>query len=225
MIEIRDLKKYYGSRLALDIPALTLENCERCALIGPNGSGKTTLLRILAGTLKQDAGTVSFGGVKKNEIGYLPQRPYAFDLSVLQNVMLPLHNEPNAKERALLALERVGLVRLRRARASRLSGGETQRMALARLIVKPHRLLLLDEPTASADISANDLMERALLDYAGETGCMLLFSSHAPSQALRLGTRVVALHDGGIEEDGPATEVLKTPQAESTKAFLAHWRL
>ena len=186
---------------------------------------KRPLLRILAGTLKQDAGLVRFGDLKKSEIGYLPQKPYAFDLSVLKNVMLPLRNEPNAKERALLALERVGLTHLKRAHGSRLSGGEAQRMALARLIVKPHKLLLLDEPTASADISANDKMERALLDYAEENGCVLLFSSHAPSQALRLGTRVVVLCDGRVGETGSAEDVLKTPQTESTKAFLAHWRI
>ncbi len=225
MIEITNLQKRYGNRIALDIPKLTLRACERCALIGPNGSGKTTLLRILAGTLKQDAGLVRFGDLKKSEIGYLPQKPYAFDLSVLKNVILPLRNESDAKERALLALERVGLTHLQRARGSHLSGGEAQRMALARLIVKPHKLLLLDEPTASADISANDKMERALLDYAEETGCILLFSSHAPSQALRLGTRVVVLNDGKIGETGLAEFVLKTPQAESTKAFLAHWRI
>jgi len=225
MIEIRNLKKYYGGRLALDVPKLTLDACERCALIGPNGSGKTTLLRILAGTLKPDAGTITFDGVKKSEIGYLPQKPYAFDLSVLKNVMLPLHNEPDARDRALLALERVGLTHMKKARGSRLSGGEAQRMALARLIVKPHKILLLDEPTAAADISANDRIERALLDYAEECGCMLLFSSHAPSQALRLGTRVVALDDGKIGETGPAADVLNAPRSESTKAFLAHWKI
>ncbi len=225
MIELRGVKKYYGERLALDVPALTLETGGRYALIGPNGSGKTTLLRILAGTLKPDTGTIAFGGVKKSEIGYMPQKPYAFDLSVLKNVMLPLRSEPDAKRKALLALERVGLSHLKSARGSRLSGGEAQRMALARLIVKPHALLLLDEPTASADISANDSMERALLDYAKETGCTLVFSSHAPSQALRLGTRVVALADGRIGETGPAADVLKAPQAGSTKAFLAHWRI
>lgn len=225
MIVIRGLKKYYGNRLALDIPELTMSACERCALIGPNGSGKTTLLRILAGTLKPDAGEIAFGDVKKSEIGYLPQKPYAFDLSVLKNVMLPLHQAADAEKKALLALERVGLAHLKRARGSRLSGGEAQRMALARLIVKPHKLLLLDEPTASADISANDRMERALLDYAEETGCVLVFSSHAPSQALRLGTRVIALDQGKITETGPAADVLQSPRTDSTKTFLAHWRI
>jgi ABC-type sulfate/molybdate transport systems ATPase subunit len=85
--------------------------------------------------------------------------------------------------------------------------------------------LLLDEPTASADISANDSMERALLDYAEETGCVLVFSSHAPSQALRLGTRVIALDQGKITETGTATDVLQSPRTDSTKTFLAHWRI
>ncbi|HWQ06382.1 MAG TPA: ABC transporter ATP-binding protein, partial [Feifaniaceae bacterium] len=195
------------------------------ALVGPNGSGKTTLLRILAGTLKQDTGTVNYGGVAWGEIGYLPQKPYAFDRSVLNNVLLGLQNEPNAKSLALDALERVGIVHLCKARGNRLSGGETQRMALARLIAKPRKALLLDEPTSSADILANDQMERAVLDYAMETGCTLIFSSHAPSQAMRLGEFVLALDGGKIGEFGSAEEVLQNPKQESTQAFLRHWRI
>lgn len=225
MIELRGIKKYYGARLALDVPELLFLPGERCALIGPNGSGKTTLLRILAGTLKADAGAVCFAGVARNEIGYLPQKPYAFDLSVVKNVMLSLGGGEDARQKAMEALERVGLLHLAKARGSRLSGGETQRMALARLIAKPHKALLLDEPTASADVYASDMAERALKEYAAETGCTLIFSSHAPSQALRLGTRAVALDGGKICESGAAEDVLKNPKSECTKFFLSHWKL
>ncbi|MEN6595476.1 MAG: ATP-binding cassette domain-containing protein [Clostridiaceae bacterium] len=225
MIELIGIKKYYESRLALDVPAFSFSPGARYALVGPNGSGKTTLLRILAGTLKQDEGTVNYGGAAWGEIGYLPQKPYAFDRSVLNNVLLGLQNEPNAKALALDALERVGIVHLCKARGNRLSGGETQRMALARLIAKPRKALLLDEPTSSADILANDQMERAVLDYAMETGCTLIFSSHAPSQAMRLGEFVLALDGGKIGEFGSAEEVLQNPKQESTQAFLRHWKI
>lgn len=225
MMELFGIQKLYRERLALDIPAFRFEDGGRYALIGPNGSGKTTLLRILAGTLRQDAGTIHYGDIKKNEIGYLPQKPYAFDRSVLENVILALEPGPEAKKSALAALERVGIGHLAKARGNRLSGGETQRMALARLIAKPRRVLLLDEPTAAADIQANDQAERALLEYAEETGCTLIFSSHAPSQAMRLGQSALALESGRIGEFGSAEQVLQNPQQESTREFLRHWKI
>lgn len=225
MIEIRGLKQFYGERCVLDIPELTIERGESLALIGPNGCGKTTLLRLLAGTLKPDMGTVSTGTLQRGAIGYLPQKPYAFDLSVLKNVELSLSGEQNREQLALKALERVGLTYLRHARGNRLSGGELQRMALARVLVKPRELLLLDEPTASADILAIDQIECALEAYRAETGCTLVFSSHAPSQALRLSGRVLALDAGRIGEIGETDGVLHAPQAESTRAFLEHWKI
>ena len=225
MIEIRGLKQFYGERCVLDIPALSIARGESLALIGPNGCGKTTLLRLLAGTLKPDMGTISTGTLPRGAIGYLPQKPYAFDLSVLRNVELSLSDERNREQLALEALERVGLVHLRHARGNRLSGGELQRMALARVLVKPRELLLLDEPTASADILAIDQIERALETYRAETGCTLVFSSHAPSQALRLSGRVLALDAGRIGELGETDEVLHSPKAESTRAFLEHWKI
>ena len=224
MIEIHELKQFYGERCALDIPVLSIAQGESLALIGPNGCGKTTLLRLLAGTLKPSSGTVSTGALPRGEVGYLPQKPYAFDLSVQQNVELSLTGEQNRERLALDALERVGLIHLQHARGNRLSGGELQRMALARLLAKPRSLLLLDEPTASADILAMDQIERALEAYRAETGCTLVFSSHAPSQAQRLSERVLALDNGKIGELGETGAVLHTPQAESTRAFLAHWK-
>jgi ABC-type multidrug transport system ATPase subunit len=225
MIELIGVQKLYGERLALDIPLLSFADGGRYALIGPNGSGKTTLLRILAGTLRPDVGSIRYGDISKGEIGYLPQKPYAFDRSVLENVLLALEPGAGARKSALAALERVGLGHLAKARGNRLSGGETQRMALARLIAKPRRVLLLDEPTSSADIQANDKMENALLAYAEETGCTLIFSSHAPSQAMRLGQHALALEGGRIGESGSAEQVLQSPQKESTREFLRHWRI
>ena len=225
MIEIRGLKQFYGERCVLDIPELTIARGESLSLIGPNGCGKTTLLRLLAGTLQPSLGTVSTGDLPRGAIGYLPQKPYAFDLSVLRNVEISLSCERNRERLALNALERVGLIHLRHARGNRLSGGELQRMALARLLVRPRELLLLDEPTASADILAIDQIERALETYRAETGCTLVFSSHAPSQALRLSGRVLALDAGRIGELGETDEVLHSPKAESTRAFLEHWKI
>ena len=225
MIELINLQKRYGARVALHLPSLSVAEGELLAIIGPNGSGKSTLLRLLSGVIEPDAGTIRMDAVHRGEVGYLPQQPYAFDLSVLRNVELALEGEREKTKRASEALERVGLLHLAKARANRLSGGETQRMAIARLLAQPRKLLLLDEPTASADIQAIDQIERAIRDYAEQTRCTVIFSTHMPSQAMRLSTRVLALDGGNIGELGETRQVLQTPLAESTKAFLKNWKL
>ena len=225
MIHLCNVEKRYGAKIALAIPDLTIVDGERIALIGPNGSGKSTLLRLLAGVIEPDAGANRKGGLSRGEIGYLPQQPYAFDLSVQQNVELALEGEKDRSMHAQDALERVGMLHLAKARANRLSGGETQRMAIARVLAQPRKLLLLDEPTASADIQAIDQIERAIRDYAEQTRCTVIFSTHMPSQAMRLSTRVLALDGGNIGELGETRQVLQEPQAESTQAFLKNWKL
>lgn len=225
MMELINLQKRYGARVALNLPTLTIQEGERVALIGPNGSGKSTLLRLLAGVIRADQGAISLDGLSRAQIGYLPQHPYAFDLSVQKNVELALFGEAEKTKLAQAALERVGLLHLAKVRANRLSGGETQRMALARVLARPRKLLLLDEPTASADIQAIDLIERAILEYVEQTNCTLILSTHMPSQAMHLSTRVLALDSGSIGELGETEQVLQSPQAESTQAFLKNWKL
>lgn len=224
MIELTGICKRYGGRTVLQIPDLSLMDGRRYALIGANGSGKSTLLRILAGVIAADEGKVNMD-IGRDEAAYLPQSPYAFDLTVLKNVTLALGGVHDKKRLAKEALARVGLSAYCDARGNRLSGGETQRMMLARMIAKPHRLLLLDEPTSATDISAEEGIERALLDYAADTGCTLVFSSHAPGQALRLATDVLVLDAGELVEEGAAEQVLHAPKNPRTQAFLQHWRI
>lgn len=222
MIQLEHIQKRYDKRVVLDVEKLTIRAGERYALLGANGSGKSTLLSILAGVCKPEMGVVR-SSIHPGESAYLPQIPYAFDLSVLQSVMLPLGSGRIAKEQAMAALDRVGLTHLANAKANKMSGGETQRMALARVLAKPYKLLLLDEPTSATDIAANDLIESALLEYCGEHKCTLVVCTHAPSQARRLGTQAVFLNDGHIAEQGSAEEVLLSPKSASVKNFLQHW--
>lgn len=223
MIELRDLKKYYGGRCVLDIPALTFAPGERCALLGANGSGKSTLLRILAGALEADAGTAVIPPERRRHRGHMPQQPYSFGFSVLKNVSMaaPGGDEAAARE----ALERVGMTAMARAAGGKLSGGEAQRMAFARMIVRKRPLLLLDEPTSAMDVAVSDLVETALLDYCAGTGCTLIFSTHSLAQAARLAQRAVLLDAGRIVEDGPVEEVLYRPQNERAREFLRFWKL
>jgi len=223
MIALQDVLVQYNERVILDIPELQFAEGKRYGLIGENGSGKTTLLRLLAGTLSPTRGQVTRMGA--DGMGYMPQNPYAFSFSVLRNVEMALDGEAERETAAREALHRVGMDGLVHASGSKLSGGEAQRMAFARMIAKPRRLLLLDEPTSSTDIKGTDLIEATLLNYLQANGCTLIFSTHSPAQALRLAEEVIFLDQGRIVEQGPAISILEVPQNERTQLFLAHWRI
>ncbi|NMD26406.1 MAG: ABC transporter ATP-binding protein [Chloroflexi bacterium] len=223
MISVRDVLVQVGGRVILDIPLLKFEEGRRYGLIGENGSGNTTLLRVLAGTLLPTQGQVT--RQNPNSLGYMPQAPYAFSFSVLRNVEMALENTPERRDNAVRALEAVGMRNFLAARGNKLSGGEAQRMAVARMIAKPRKLLLLDEPTSSTDIRGTDAIENTLLEYTQETRCTLIFSTHSPAQVLRLAEEVIFLDQGRILEKGSARDVLGNPQTESARLFLQHWRI
>ena len=223
MIELTGIKKCYKDRTVLDIPWLAFKPGRRYALIGVNGCGKTTLLRIIAGIIPLDAGNVN--NPYMDSLGYMPQVPYAFSFSVKKNVQIAFGNDPDAEEKTMKALRDVGIENLHTDRGNRLSGGESQRMAFARMIALPRRLLLLDEPTASADIRGTDQIEGTLLKYAAETGCTIIFSTHSPAQALRLANEVLFLDHGVIIEKGKSEQIIRNPREQSTKTFLKHWKI
>jgi len=223
MIALQHITQRAGGRLILNIPQLEFIEGRRYALIGENGSGKTTLLRVMAGILPLQSGKLV--NLPQPGMGYLPQAPYAFSFSVRRNVEIALAGEADAPSKALAAICAVGLASLADARGHKLSGGETQRMALARLIAKPRPLLLLDEPTSATDIRGMDQVEALLQHYAAETGCTVIFSTHSPAQALRLAQHVIFLDQGKVVEQGPAAQVLRHPRAAATQLFLQHWRI
>ena len=140
MIVLHDVVQQFGGRVVLEIPELRFMSGRRYGMIGENGSGKTTLLRLLAGTSKAGSGTIE--GLEGKTVGYLPQAPYAFSFSVLQNVELALEGHREAKELAEKALVAVGMESLANARGDRLSGGEAQRMALARVLLRSYDVIL-----------------------------------------------------------------------------------
>ncbi len=223
MIVLRDVIQQFGGRIVLEIPELHFKSGRRYGLIGENGSGKTTLIRMLAGTSKPTSGRIE--GLEGKIVGYLPQSPYAFSFSVLQNAALALDGHKDAKELTKKALHAVGMESLVDARGDRLSGGEAQRMALARVLVRSYDVLLLDEPTSSTDVRSMDLIENTLREYVQKTQCTLIFSTHSPAQAFRLADEVLYLEKGRLVEQGSAETLFHSPQDERTIAFLKHWSL
>jgi len=225
MIKITNLTKAYNRISVLEIPEFEFKSQRIYALIGANGSGKSTLLRIMSGTLTSNSGTVN--GIDASSMGYLPQSSYAFAFSVQRNVEMALTKSKgkNRKQMAREALSLVGMLEHSEKKGNNLSGGEAQRMALARIIAAPRSLLILDEPTSSADIAGIDKIENALLEYKNRYGCTVIFSTHSPAQALRIADYTVFLDKGKIVESGETKKVIQSPESDAAKLFLQHWRI
>ncbi len=229
LIELRSLQRLFHRRKVLDIDQLALMRGHRYALVGANGSGKSTLLKLLAGVIKPTGGEIVYHGLDgEYDRAYLPQKPYRFSFSVRQNVIMAIPDKAMDKQQrrqqAEEALRRLGIEALADAKGNKLSGGEGQRLALARLLAMPHRLLLLDEPTSATDIAGNELFEEALKNYLAQNQSTLIFATHTLSQAVRLADTVIFLDDGKAVEQGPPEQVLYHPQSDGGKAFLRFWQ-
>lgn len=229
-LRVDNLRKAYGDRVVVDMDGVEFESGHTYALVGANGSGKSTFLKLLSGVIDQTSGFVDVvGDVARSElsVGYMPQKSYVFGFTVRKNVLLALESSGLSREesqkRVNEALAAVGMLDMADARGSNLSGGEAQRVALARMLVQDLDVLLLDEPTASMDIAGTLLVEEALARYREKTGCLLIVATHAPSQAHRIAGETVMLSAGRVVEFGPTERVLSNPVSEEGKLFLSYW--
>lgn len=215
-MEIRHLSKTYGGKRVLDIPAFAFEPNTRYAVIGANGSGKSTLARLLAGVIPADPGAGISGG---GSVGYMPQKSLGFRLSVRRNLRLGVRDAQAGERCERLAAE-LGLDALAKRDGGSLSGGETARLALARVLAGRWDVLILDEPTAAMDVPAALRAEECILRRQRETGCTLILVTHAFGQAERIGQQALFLHEGLLWEHGPAEQLLHHPLRSETRQFL-----
>jgi tungstate transport system ATP-binding protein len=217
LIQLRNVDVRFGRVPALAGVDLRITQGERVAIIGGNGSGKSTLLRLLHGLLPAASGLVLRDSRVREAM--LFQRPYLLRTSALNNVTLGLwmRGEPwkQARERALMALGRVGLgaTAFRSARA--LSGGQQQRLALARAWTLKPDVLFLDEPTSNLDPHGKREVESLMAEFA-ETGMTLVFASHNLGQVKRLASRVVYLEQGRVLADLPVRSFFDREVLRST---------
>ena len=197
----------FGGVAALSGVDLQVDTGQRLALIGANGSGKSTLLRVLHGLLAPTTGSVLRDPAMRQAMVF--QRPHMLRASVQANVALGLWMRgvpwKVARQRALLALGRVGLGNLALRNARTLSGGQQQRLALARAWSLAPDVLLLDEPTSSLDPHGKREVEGLMAQFA-QGGMTLVFASHNLGQVKRLATRVVYLERGRVLADLPVDE-------------------
>ncbi len=218
-MRVVNLSKTYGDRTVLRVEELTLEPGRLYSVIGPNGSGKSTPARVLSGrTAPDDRAALRDFDPKK--VGFLPQKPYGFQMSVLRNVLLTTKRTEEDKARAMALLEDFGIENLASKKGHRLSGGETARMAMARIMMQHYDLLILDEPTAAMDMGSTIRAEELILRYREQHGCTLLLITHSLAQARRVADEVLFFRQGQLWEQGSAKQVLSEPRRPETKEFL-----
>ena len=168
-ITCENLKLGYDGREILRNLNFSVNAGDYLCIVGENGSGKSTFAKILAGILNPDkSGRVVSGG----SVGYMPQKNYAYRMSTKTNILL----NGKDKNRANALMDAIQIRHLENKRADKLSGGETARMALVRLMMKRYDVVLLDEPTAAMDMETTLLSEKLIVEYVRETGCALVLA-------------------------------------------------
>lgn len=224
-VEVRDVSFSYGSIDVLHHINFFAEAGNLVAVLGPNGVGKSTFFRCMLGFLKPREGEILLNGQDifamshtdvAREIAYIPQSASpAFNYTVLDTVLMGMTNQIGAlqspkrehRERAMAALESLGIAELANRGCNRISGGERQLMLLARSLVQNAKILIMDEPTANLDYGNSfRVMER--IETLGAAGYTVIFSTHEPNQAFRYANRVLALSGGSVLAEGVPGEVL-----------------
>jgi ABC-type Fe3+/spermidine/putrescine transport system ATPase subunit len=222
----------YGATAALRSVSLAVESGEFVSLLGPSGCGKTTLLRIVAGFVRASEGRVLLGGrdltpmpPHRRPVNTVFQRPSLFPhLDVGENVAFGLRLERTpAGEIGRRVRDALALVRLEgyeRRRSHELSGGQMQRVALARVLVKRPQVLLLDEPLSALDMAIRLEMEVELRRVHRETGATFVYVTHDQREAMALSDRIVVLNRGRIEQVGAPEAVYRAPATPFAARFV-----
>jgi ABC-type Fe3+/spermidine/putrescine transport system ATPase subunit len=216
-VELRDVSRAVGGRPVLRGCSLRADAGEWIALLGPSGAGKTTLLRLVAGFERPDAGRV---GIDGREAADLAPRERGVGMLFQDLALWPyLSVEEHVGSRPLI--ERFGLAGLERRRPGELSGGEKQRLALARSVAHDPRILLLDEPFSGLDPLLRRSLADALSELHRERGMTVIVVSHHLDAPVLRASRVALLREGRIEQSGSFAELRAAPANEWVAAFLA----
>jgi tungstate transport system ATP-binding protein len=226
-VQLEDVSIIAGGVTILDTISLTFTSGAPSVLIGPNGSGKTTLLRAAMGLIAPTRGRITWAGsdsMPPLRRAIVFQRPTMLRRSVAANLKYALASvdAPRAEwsTRTAELLELVGMRGLGERPARRLSGGEQQRLALARALARDPELLFLDEPTASLDPAATKAMEDVIRAVVAR-GIKVVMSTHDLGEARRLAGDIMFMHRGRVIENGPAAAFFNEPRTPEGRRFVA----
>lgn len=225
-LQLRSLTYAVGGTALLSDVTLTIPSGRRLIVMGPNGAGKSLFLRLCHGLIDPTSGARLWadGRVRAHAQAMVFQRPVLLRRSVAANIAYPLTlaGQPKAQRIQIVArtLERFGLQTLADRPARLLSGGEQQRLALARAWAMRPQILFLDEPTSALDPSATRTIEDMVEQFSGE-GITIVMTTHNLGQARRLAQDVAFLHRGRLIEHQPAATFFEGPRTPEARAFLA----
>lgn len=235
LIEVHNLLVKRGEHPALQLDHLTIQKGEVLAVVGPNGAGKSTLLLTLARLLKPERGDILFNGhlatseshtTYRRRIALVMQDPLLFDTSVFDNVASGLQFRGTSKEeiqrKVPLWLERMGVGHLSKRRAGQLSGGEAQRVSLARALVLEPQLLLLDEPFSALDPPTRSRLLEDLHTLLNDTSTTTVFVTHDLPEAVQLAGRMAVIVSNRLRQVGSPEDVFFAPIDVEVAQFLNH---
>ncbi len=235
LLETVDLQQMYDKQYVLKGINLSINQNEVFALIGPSGAGKTTLLRLLDLLELPTSGKIYFDGVDvtrserlrltaRRRMAFVLQKPVVFNMSVYDNAACGLRwrgtKTPGIQRQVNDVLEITGLADYRDRKARTLSGGEMQRLAIARAIVTKPEMLFLDEPTANLDPVSISKIEEILAHIISERNMTVVMATHDMSQGQRLAKRIAVLMHGEILQTGSSREIFSLPQSKELAEFV-----
>lgn len=232
MLTVENIYKSYEGQLLLEGVSFTVRQGETVCLLGPSGSGKSTLLRMIAGLETPEAGRILWQGedlaavpAHARNFGLLFQDYALFPhLNVTENIAFGLRMRGWPEERIRLRvaemLEQINLVGFERRRVTDLSGGEQQRIALARMLAPQPRLLLFDEPLGALDRLLKDDLLEDLRRLLRESGVSALYVTHDQEEAFAIADRILLLHEGRIVQEGTPHQVATQPASAWVARFL-----
>jgi ABC-type sugar transport system ATPase subunit len=233
LITIRNLLIRRNNRDALRVASLDIQRGETLAVVGPNGAGKSTLLLALAHLLKPASGEIKYGGRHLREwddleyrrkITFVFQDPLLMDLSVADNVALGLKfrgvDKAESRPRAEKWMKAMGVDSLAKRRAGQLSGGEAQRVSLARAFVLDPELLLMDEPFSAVDPQTRGQLMKDLSDLLAHEHRTTIFVTHNLKEAAQMGDRVAVVIGGELKQVGTPQQIKENSVDESVGEFL-----
>jgi len=225
-IELREVSKRFGAAHAVADVSLTVGAGEFFVLLGPTGAGKTTTLRLVAGLERPDSGAVWIGGRDVTaappairDVAFVFQQYSLYPhLSVYDNLAFPLRSparrldDVQIEQRVTAVASLLGLGTKLRNRATRLSGGEMQRVALGRALVRTPSIFLMDEPLSSLDAKLRAELRVELKRIQGELGATILYVTHDQVEAMTLATRIAVIREGHIVQVGTPREIYERPK-------------